>query len=270
MIREPAVAGLFYPDDPQQIEEMIAPWLSAEPELTCTALMVPHAGYLYSGAIAARGLSRVRIPRRVLMLGPNHRGGGPAVSLYARGAWRSPLGEMPIDEALARSVLERSALCRDDVSAHLREHSLEVQLPLLQKIRPDTRILPLSLSALSLDQILDLARSLHTALIEPDDEPWLVLVSSDMSHFETASVAREKDMALLESICAMDVAGTLSLARERQISACGLTPILVAMEICRLCGHLQTQVLGYGHSGEVSGDMDRVVGYAAVALGIRA
>ena len=230
-------------------------------------VMVPHAGYTYSGSVAGATLRRVQVPGRVVLLGPNHTGEGERRSLWRSGSWRIPTGEVLVDEALAER-LESSCGCVPDRLAHLREHSLEVMLPFLQALRPDVRVVPLQLAHLGLEACLALGRDLARVLGEfPLLDPSgrrdvMLLASSDMSHFIPAPEARERDGAALERVAALDPEGLYRIVHHQNISMCGVVPVTVALAAARELGAGPCEVIAYGTSGDVTGDDSSVVGYA--------
>ena len=152
-VREPAVAGAFYPGRAAELERQLDHLIPAEPERhTLLACVAPHAGYVYSGAVAGRLFGHLELPRRVLVMGPNHTGVGARVAVAPDDAWGTPLGPLPVDRDLARRLIEHHPAVTEDATAHLREHSIEVQLPFLARRRPDIRVLPLCLRHLELDE----------------------------------------------------------------------------------------------------------------------
>ena len=239
MIRPPAVAGLFYPSSPAELSSMIDSFLARVPDYPkrdYVAVVVPHAGYVYSGPIAAhayKAVSSVR-PQHVVIAGPNHSGYGAAVSIWPDGAWETPLGSVPVDTDSVEWVLDRSAFAVADYDAHHYEHSVEVQLPFLQRIYGEFSFVPVTMMYQAPDAAKDLAASL------PDST--LFVASSDFSHYVPAEVGREKDL-----------------------SACGIGPIMTAMEYAKRLG-ARAELLAFGNSGDVTGDYSNVVDYAAIAF----
>lgn len=272
--REPAVAGRFYPAEPQQLERLLERLLTpdavaaakvgtaaARPALLA---MAPHAGYVYSGRVAGMTYASVAVPRQVLLLGPNHTGLGAARSLWSGGGWNCPLGQVPIARQLLESVRDHAALS-DDALAHLHEHSLEVQLPFLMKQRDPVEIVPICLSRLSLGECLDLGEALARA-IRSLDESVLIVCSTDMSHYISAAAAERLDRLALERVLQLDAEGLYRTVGEHQISMCGFVPTSVGLVAARALGAERARLIQYSNSGEASGDFARVVGYAGVVV----
>ncbi|MBN2644691.1 MAG: AmmeMemoRadiSam system protein B [Desulfuromonadaceae bacterium] len=267
MQRQAIVAGQFYPDRPQdlrrQLESFMPPDVVAK---RVRGLMAPHAGYVYSGAIAGEGFSRVLVPETVILIGPNHHGIGAAAALYNRGSWLTPLGEVAIDEQLARALLSGVPGLAADPAAHRYEHSLEVMLPFLQLRRPDVRIVPLMLQSHSFSDLAGMGEAL-AAMIRDHEETQgtrvLLLASSDMSHYEPAEVARAHDLPVLERLITLDAAGLYQRVLQQRVSMCGIFAATLLLTTLTALGCKRGELVRYGNSGEVSGDMSSVVGYAS-------
>lgn len=264
MIREPAVAGRFYPGSPADLAREVDTFLATPHPAPALGVMVPHAGYLYSGAIAGATFSRVAIPPIVIILGPNHHGTGAPAALYASGAWRTPLGEVAIDAALAQRLLDSTAV-QADVTAHRFEHSLEVQVPFLQRLNPAVRIVPLCIGSLPLKELLELGGALGRVLATEAVRPLLV-ASTDMTHYEPGPVARIKDERALDHVLALDPAGLCQTVRSGGITMCGVLPTVIMLAAAKELGATRAELVRYGNSGEVTGDQSEVVGYAGVVV----
>jgi len=263
MLREPAVAGRFYPGSQARLAADVDGFLSPAVErVAAKGLVAPHAGYVYSGAIAGEVYRRVRIPKRVVILGPNHTGLGAAASLWPGGLWRTPLGEVAIDDGLTDALLDAPGVELDD-QAHLHEHSLEVQVPFLQRSRPELSVAALCLGPLPYRACEALGAALGKAAAAADA---LVVASSDMSHYVSAAEAREKDRLAIDQLLALDPAGLYEVVRRERISMCGFIPATVMLVAAREMGATRAELIRYGHSGEVSGDDKQVVGYAAIRI----
>jgi AmmeMemoRadiSam system protein B len=232
------------------------------------AAIVPHAGFIYSGRTAAAVFSCVAVPQLVIILAPNHTGicdaeGG--VSLWESGAFRTPLGDVPIDQSLADALRTTSDLVGVDHEAHRGEHAIEVELPFLQKVRPDVRIVPLVIAWDAWGPARALAQTL-AQLVRLSADPVLLLASSDLNHYEPAAVSEKKDTRALEAVTALDGAELLARCKRERISMCGRGPAAVVIAAARALGADRAQVIDYRHSGWVSGDNARVVGYAGVVI----
>jgi len=265
MLRQPAVAGRFYPGRAELLHHTLDKLLPSAAAVPAFGIMVPHAGYLYSGAIAGATFARVVIPKRIVLLGPNHHGLGPAASLYADGAWLTPLGESAIDQDLAQQLLANCPLLEADTLAHHLEHSLEVQLPFIQQRAPQTQLVPICLGHLSLTQLLEIGAGIGKVLAAQPGETLLV-ASSDMTHYEPGATARRKDLGALEFVLALDPEGLYRHVRQEQISMCGVLPTVVMLAAAKVLGASHAELVQYGNSGDVTGDQSEVVGYAGVII----
>jgi MEMO1 family protein len=266
--RSPAVAGRFYPADAARMTRELEQMLSAPdaPAERAIALLAPHAGWVYSGRIAGATYARAQIPARVVVLCPNHTGLGVARSLWTAGNWALPGGSVRIDEALADAVL-RSARLTADQRAHWREHAIEVQLPFLQKLRPDVSIVPICLGRLTIAECREIGVGLARAIDELDARSdVLIVASTDMSHYVSAAVAKRLDGLALDRVLALDPDGLYEVVTRHDISMCGFIPTSVALVAARELGASQAELIRYGNSGDVSGDLERVVGYAGVLV----
>jgi AmmeMemoRadiSam system protein B len=267
MIRRPAVAGTFYPADPKRLRadlERLAPERTP-PGPPGKALLVPHAGYIYSGRVAGETYRSVALPGRLVLLGPNHTGQGEAIAVGAGGAWSTPLGEAAIDADLAAGILERCGAARADEAAHRREHSLEVQIPFLQCLLQGWRFVPICIGTLRLDALLDLGRAVAGA-IRDGGVPALVVISSDMSHYVPREVAVREDRKAIDRVLALDPEGLHRVVLGEEISMCGIAPAVAGLQAARLLGASTARLIAYGTSGDTSGDDRSVVGYAGVAI----
>lgn len=274
--RPPAVSGSFYPSLPARLRADVRGYLDAgvQPR-RAPAVIAPHAGYMYSGVTAGVAFAAAAIPATCVVLAPNHTGraivpeGG---SLLVSRQYRTPLGDVPVDDALAAAIVERaSPLVGDDAIAHAGEHAVEVIVPFLQVRNPEVRLVPLVLGWTDWDRTRRLAAAIAGAIGARDDV--LVVASSDMNHYESAAVSERKDMIALEQVAALDGEGLLRVTREQHITMCGRVPAACACEVVRLrrdkaAGGARGEVIAYSHSGQVTGDHERVVGYAAVLLGV--
>lgn len=266
MIRMPAVAGSFYPEHPDQLRDDVAAYLrGGQQNLEVKGLVVPHAGYIYSGAIAAQAYKSILIPPTVLLFGPDHHGSGTSAAVYSSGSWRTPLGDVPINEALAAELIAACPLLKADTLAHRHEHAIEVQIPFLQSIRPDVRIVPISLGHAGLDDWLFLGQQIGE-LLTGRAEKALLIASSDLHHFSSAATTEMLDRSVINMMERYDPAGLYSLVRENRISMCGVIPTIVMLTAARVSGATNCRLQSYGHSGMVNGDLQSVVGYACLLV----
>lgn len=268
MLREPAVAGQFYPGDPLTLRAEVGRCLAAAPPGhagAAVAMLVPHAGYVYSGAVAGATFASVTLPRVLVILCPNHTGLGSAIAVANRGAWRTPLGPAKIDEALAGHVLDTCVSARADDRAHLREHAAEVQLPFLQVMLGEFSFVPICVGTGGLAGLTQLGNELGAA-IASFHEPVGIIISSDMSHYIPAPAARAQDMLAIEPILACDPEALFNTVREHDISMCGVSPAVAGLTAASRLGARQARLVAYANSGDASGDYDRVVGYAGLII----
>ncbi len=276
-VRPPAVAGTFYPADPVTLVRMIDGYLAGAPRLDPepSILIVPHAGYVYSGGVAAHSFKQAidRAYRHVIILGFNHSYSYSfdGASVWPAGRWRTPLGEALVDEALARQTLASSPAFHTDRSIHLGEHSLEVEIPFLQRVLPNIPIVPISIGRPTLENAQAVADGLAAILREAQDT--LVVVSSDLSHYPCYEDAQQVDRASLHAIVSLDPLALEAWDEEAMSSGtpnlhttmCGKGPVLVSMLLARAIGAEQVHVIKYANSGDVpEGEQDRVVGYGAI------
>lgn len=267
-LRRPAVAGLFYPDHPPQLLRTVQ-GLLGDPERPGTqapAAMAPHAGYVYSGRTAGKVLGALDLPRRVICIGPNHTGEGQAReggSVFAVGVLRTPIGDVPVDETLAADLMARCPILEDDPDAHRREHAVEVMLPFLLARRPDIVVVPVVLAFADWPRCRRVGEALAET-VRAAHEPVLLLISSDMNHFEPATVGTPKDRLALDEVERLDGETLLEVTRRNHISMCGRGPAAAVLHAVRLLGASRGTVVDYSHSGMVSGDNEAVVGYAGV------
>jgi AmmeMemoRadiSam system protein B len=222
MLREPYVAGSFYPGQREPLIKEISQKIArASPKVPAIAVIAPHAGYMYSGKVAGAVYSSVEIPDRVILLGPSHRPMASRFALMRDGAWGTPLGEVPIDSGLADLILENTALVSEDSEAHQGEHSLEVQLPFLHYLNPGVTIVPISNTYFAaLPDLEELGHAIASA-IRSQDEAVMIVASTDMSHQVREDTAREKDFLAIDRIKALDARGLYEIVQREQISMCG-------------------------------------------------
>jgi hypothetical protein len=277
-VRRPAVAGSFYHDDPTELKALIRESYthplgpgslppSAVERGGVLACIAPHAGYIYSGPVAAHSylwLSSLRRPELVVIVGPNHYGVGSGISTFREGEWATPLGNVKVDAEAARRIVELTGLVDFDPESQRREHSLEVQIPFLQEIYHTFKILPICLAFQDMDTARELGRGLSVLLKGRDA---ILIASSDLTHYEPASVAREKDTALLETVLRLDIEAFYSVLEEKRVTACGYGAIGTVMEASRLLGFKRGELHKYASSGDTTGDNDAVVGYPSVTFG---
>ncbi|MEZ4373004.1 MAG: AmmeMemoRadiSam system protein B [Polyangiaceae bacterium] len=266
--RPAQVRGRFYPGTPQEIERQASACLGAAIDASpALGLVLPHAGWMYSGAIAGAAIARTQIPERVIVMCPNHTGKGAPGAVWSRGEWECGVDRVAIDEALADALLDRTGVLQRDDTAHLGEHAIEVLLPLLQARQPSLRVLPIVLGPLRLEQCAELGRALASVIAEaPPDQRPLLVASTDMSHFLSADQAQRADAPALDAVLHLDPRALYQRVVERDISMCGFLPTCATLFAVRELGATRAELVKYGHSGLVTGDDSRVVAYASFRL----
>jgi len=269
-VRLPAVAGRFYPSEPEdlsrEVEEYVSPApTSAEIVENAIGCVVPHAGYTYSGHVAGAVYRRLPARASYIILGPNHFGRGAPLAVVARGAWATPLGDALIDSALARELIQSCHLLTEDTLAHLNEHSLEVQVPFLQHLAKDFSFVPVAIGTGGYAALECLGHGVAKAVAEAQKRV-LVIASSDMNHYESDYVTRLKDKKAIDKILELDAAGLYEVIRREDISMCGYGPAVALLTAAKELGATKAELIKYGTSGDVSGDRNLVVGYAGIVL----
>lgn len=278
MLRKPAVVGMFYPDDSEELVKTIEDCFlhsfgpgkipdieSFEGNDYPVNVMVPHAGFQYSGTIAAHSyceLAKNGFPEVFIIIGPNHTGLGSEVSVFNKGEWITPLGNIQVDEEFADTLISFSDFASADFAAHMREHSIEVQLPFLQYFSNDFKIVPVVLGSQTISAANDLAAAILKAG-EKLDKSYCVIASSDLSHFNTQERANKVDGFVLEDIENMDEFKLLEEIIQYNITMCGYGPVMTTMILSKMCGKNTSEIRAYKTSGDISGDLSSVVGYAS-------
>lgn len=270
MIRPPAVSGQFYPDSPSRLNSMVESMMVKAPSQNVLSAVAPHAGLMYSGYVAGAVYSYMNIPDIFILLGPNHTGLGPVASIMADGEWNIPTGSFMINSDVAREIIRRTDLVSPDTKAHLFEHSLEVQLPFIayrahQEGRKNPEIVPMVFGPLTLDECRTLGEIIG-AVVNDLKLNSVIVASSDMSHYVSDTVARQKDNKALERILNLDPEGLYHTVKEQRISMCGYIPATTALFASKRLGAKDARLVKYMTSGEVSGDYDHVVGYAGILI----
>jgi len=266
MLREPAVAGRFYPSDPDILRRDLQSYFSPPSERkSAIACLVPHAGYMYSGAVAGSVFSRLSIPSRCIILCPNHTGRGHPLSLMKEGGWRTPLGDLNIDQRLADEMLRGFPALTEDSDAHRFEHAIEVELPFLQVIRPEIIFVPIALGTSRLAILQELGEAV-ARVIQQTPEDILIIASSDMNHYENEATTRVKDQKAIEEILELDAAGLYETVIKESISMCGFGPAVSMLTAATRLGAERAELVQYATSADAFGDRDTVVGYAGIIV----
>lgn len=267
MPRQPFVAGSFYPGEEQallsELNALVPPYPETEKEEVIGAL-VPHAGYLYSGRVAGEVYARVKNKKTFVLIGPNHTGRGHSFSLSMEN-WSTPLGDVEVDVELAEEIKRRTPLIKDDPSAHRSEHSIEVQLPFVKKLFPDTRIVPLCVSSCDISELRAVAEAVTAAALSTENDI-AVLASSDMTHYEPREEASIKDKKAIDAILSMDAEHLVKTVKMNSISMCGWAPLVIMISASGQMGGRKARLLRYSDSGEITGNLAEVVGYAGMIV----
>jgi len=265
-LREPAVAGRFYPADASELRADVESYLSPPQALVqAIGCIVPHAGYIYSGQVAGAVFSRLAIPSCCIVLCPNHTGLGHPLAIMKHGGWRTPLGDLPIATELAEKLLQAFPALVEDSAAHRAEHAIEVELPFMQVIRPGVQFVPIAVGTSRLLLLEHLGEALAT-VIEACEQPVLVIASSDMNHYEDDASTRVKDHKAIDQILAMDPRGLYETVMNESISMCGFGPAVAMLTAARRLGAQSAELVQYATSGDVTGDREMVVGYAGILV----
>ncbi len=266
MIRQPAVAGQFYPGSPGQLKEMIGGMVDAEADKEdVVGLVSPHAGYIYSGPVAGATISRIKFKESFIIMGPNHTGMGKPFSIMSRGTWQTPLGDVAIDSELAGYLLAKSSHLEEDHTAHQFEHSVEVQLPFLQYFKKDIKLVPIVLAHAAGTTFKEIGRDIAQAIRESGKEV-IIIASSDMTHYESQASAQRKDSKAIEAMLDLDEDKLLERIDELNISMCGYAPVVGLISAARELGTSKAELVKYQTSGDITGDFGSVVGYAGLII----
>jgi len=266
MIRRSAVAGSFYAGTRErlrlQVEDLMPRGATRERAI---GAVVPHAGYIYSGKVAAAVYARVEFPESFVILGPNHTGLGAGAAIMTYGQWETPLGPVPIDQELGKAILAHSSVLEEDHLGHLREHSIEVQLPFLQYFQQAFAFVPICLFSHEYAACHDVGQAVAGA-VRASGKRVLVVASTDMSHYVSRDEAAAKDRKAMDAILALDPEGLHRVVRREGISMCGFHPTAAMLVAAKALGATQADLVMYTDSGEVTRDLHQVVAYAGLLV----
>ena len=266
MIRPPAVAGHFYPLNSKELAQNVDAFLLPRAEKNrALGCVVPHAGYIYSGHVAGALYSSLEIPARLILMGPRHYPRGESLAILSEGSWASPLGEAKIDSALAAELKHEFPRLREDAVAHEREHSLEVQIPFLQRLCGDFRFVPIVLGTDRYGVLEELGHAV-AKVVAAQGEAVLVVASSDMNHYENDEITRVKDEHAIARVLALDPRGLYDTVRAEGITMCGFAATVAMLVAVRDLGASEAELVRYATSGDINGDRERVVGYAGIVI----
>ena len=284
-VRIPAVAGRFYPGRAEELLREVREFTSTGKipveagRIAAIGCVAPHAGYIYSGGVAGAAYSRLKIPERCVILCPNHTGKGRPLAIMASTTWQTPLGEVVADADMGARLLRRFPALQEDSAAHRAEHAIEVQLPFLQALRPELKIVPIAVGTSDFDVLRGLGEALADVMVDRHEESrheedqkekrpekTLLIASSDMNHYESDAITRVKDHKAIERVLAMDARGLWEVVMNEDISMCGFGPTIVMLTAAKLLGATSATLVKYATSGDVSGDYEAVVGYAGMIV----
>jgi MEMO1 family protein len=261
VLRLPAVAGRFYPNNPEELTVVVREYAKPQPQPDhVKACLVPHAGYMYSGHVAGAVFSRIALPKKIVILGVRHFPRGESIAIISSGAWQTPLGDAPIDETLATALRNECPILREDRVAHSAEHSLEVQLPFLQVLSPGFTFVPVALGTVRFDDLAAVGEGLARVLAANPEV--LLLTTSDLNHYENDATTRIKDKKAIDQLLALNPRGLYDVCGNENISMCGLGPAVAMLTALRALAAKQATLVRYATSADVSGDTASVVGYA--------
>jgi AmmeMemoRadiSam system protein B len=265
-VRKPAVAGRFYPGEPAILQRDLGAYLDP-PRARSRALgcVVPHAGYMYSGHVAGAVYAALDLPRRFVILCPNHTGMGEPLAIMSAGRWLTPLGEAHIDTPLSLALRQQFSPLHEDTFAHLAEHALEVQLPFLQAQLDAFTFVPICVGVGTFDMLGRLGDAI-AAVIKAQPDPVLVIASSDMNHYESDSITRKKDHKAIARMLELNPQALYETVRDERISMCGFGPAVAMLTAARALGATHAELVKYATSGDISGDRESVVGYAGLLV----
>ncbi len=267
-VRHPAVAGQFYPRNPDKLRAEVKSFTQNKeqaPPLAALGCVAPHAGYVYSGHVAGAVYARLELPQTFIIMCPNHTGMGTPLSIMSEGEWETPLGNVVIDNELASKLKARCSLLSEDAGAHRYEHAVEVQLPFLQARIEHAAFVPIAVGTSRFDTLQSLGKAIGETLAGAG-KPVLVIASSDMNHYESDSVTRRKDERAIERILALDPHGLYEVVTRENVSMCGYGPTVAMLTATSILGAKSAELIKYATSGDISGERDAVVGYAGIAV----
>jgi len=266
VLRQPAVAGRFYPRERDALLDDLHSYLPpGSASAHAVGCVVPHAGYIYSGPVAGAVYATIEVPRCCLVLCPNHTGRGRPLAIMSTGTWGTPLGQLKIDTSLAETLKAEFPLLAEDAEAHRAEHAIEVQLPFLQERSPHVAFVPIALGTGHYEVLEKLGEAVGEVL-KAQDEPVLIVASSDMNHYENDRITRVKDHKAIERILALDSRGLFDVVTKEDVGMCGFGPAIVMLTAAKRLGARTAELVKYATSGDVSGDREMVVGYAGVVV----
>ncbi len=271
VIRQPAVAGQFYPADASEIDTTLDKLIPPSTrKRKAIAVVSPHAGWMYSGHTAGLVYASVEMPDRVILVGPNHHGIGSRYAVYSSGSWHTPIGDVPVAEPLASELLDECDLLAEDARAHAAEHSLEVQVPMLLRANPNVHIVPLLIGggwpeAGGRAELKEIGHALRQCVHEYG-KPVLLVASTDLNHYEDQESSHKKDKLVLDAVVNLAPDALMDRVISAEVSMCGVAATYIVLWAALGLGAKRAELIEYRTSGDVSGDFERVVGYGGVVI----
>lgn len=261
------MAGYFYPQKEKDLRKMIGKMVDPEKRrVKSIGVVSPHAGFIYSGPVAGAVFSSVYLPQRFVIVGPSHRSVESRFGIMLEGIWETPLGDVSVDSDLAGLIKAHSGLISQDDSAHLHEHSLEVQLPFIQYFKKNITIVPICIAYYaSFEELEELGKAISEG-IRGSKQEVLIVASTDMSHYVNHKVAQKKDFLAIDRILELDPQGLYEVVNRENISMCGFQPVTASLVASKELGAKKAELIKYQTSGDVTGDYDEVVGYAGIRI----
>ena len=265
--RPPAVAGSFYEGSPDRLRAQVEACFAENPKVATKerfiGAVVPHAGLMYSGHVAAAFYALAELPRRFIILCPNHTGVGHFAAINRDGDWRTPLGNVAVDTELAGALMSKTKLLSEDRKAHSREHSLEVQLPFLQQLLGNFTFVPICLGAPSYEYCQEIGDAIAGVVRE---HPAAILASSDLNHYEDQETTLKKDQDAIDAVLSLDPHSLWRVVDEQDISMCGFIPTTTMLVAAKKLGATNARLIKHATSGDINRDYAHVVGYASILI----
>ncbi|MDD5422225.1 MAG: AmmeMemoRadiSam system protein B [Candidatus Omnitrophota bacterium] len=269
MKREPVVAGQFYSGSKDSLLKEMKGLIGKGGATRTDAIGIvsPHAGYMYSGHVAGSVFSSITQKAAYIIMGPNHTGMGAPFGITTAESWKTPLGDVKVDGALAEGIKENCGLVEFDDISHASEHSIEVQLPFIQYMQKDFRFVPIVIASASVDIYRRIGKAIANSIkglnMENDT---MIVASSDMTHYESADSARKKDDAAIKAVLALDEDKLMNRISELDITMCGCAPTAIMLAAAKELGANTARLVEYANSGDATGDYSSVVGYAGIVV----
>ncbi len=265
-MRKATVAGKFYSDSPAKLQKEVAAFINIPTKKQkALGILSPHAGYVYSGAVAGAVFSAIDLPKTFVIIGPNHSGRGETASINSKEEWKMPGGIVKMNSRLAEIIKSKTSAIKEDSIGHRYEHSLEVQIPFMQNFLDDFDIVPICIQHLDYSTCKEVGIAIARSIKEYG-KPVLIVASSDMTHYESQKSVERKDRMAIDQIIKLDPKGLFDTVRKHSISMCGFISVTIMLIACKELGAERAEMIKYMTSGDASGDYDQVVGYAGVVV----